>query len=179
MNDITTNALNTFTKNLKFLEENHKPIFEKISLLNQLIDDGTYKEHYALEYKEEGYFDILELVTNEFLYKNNSIKAADRMVDAIDFKRTGAVFKGQKHVYASEEQAEIIDKSELSFHNGLWSTIKLINYVTKFAPHDSYMNRVHKIIFLGIGLGLHLLKIAEKLNPQVIFIKEKNPSLCL
>lgn len=174
MDDISTKALNTFTKNMKYFEENHKPIFEKISLLNQLIDDGTYQEHYALEYKEEGYFDILELATNEFLYKSNSIKAADRMVDAIDFKRTGAVFKAQKYAFASEDQAERIDKSELSFHNSLWGTIKIINYVSQYATPATFMNRVYKIIFLGIGLGLHLLKIAEKLNPQVIFIKEKN-----
>ena len=174
MDDISTKALNTFTKNMKYLEENHKPIFEKISLLNQLIEKGHYNEHYALDYKEEGYFDVCELSTNEFLYKSNSIEAAKRVVDAIDLKRTGAVFKGQKYVYATDEQADIIDKSELSFHNGLWSTIKLINYVTKFAPPESFMNRVHKIIFLGIGLGLHINGIIRKLNPQVIFIKEKN-----
>lgn len=174
MDDISTKALNTFTKNMKYLEENHKPIFEKISLLNQLIEEGHYNEHYALDYKEEGYFDVCELSTNEFLYKSNSIEAAKRVVDAIDLKRTGAVFKGQKYVYATDEQAEEIDKSELAFHHSLWGTIKLINYVSKFAPPQSYMNRVHKIIFLGIGLGLHLEGVLQKLNPQVIFIKEKN-----
>ena len=174
MDDISTKALNTFTKNMKYLEENHKPIFEKISLLNQLIEEGHYNEHYALDYKEEGYFDVCELSTNEFLYKSNSIEAAKRMVDAIDLKRTGAVFKAQKYVRATDEQADYIDKSELSFHNYLWSTIKIINYVNKFTPPESFMNRVHKIIFLGIGLGLHLKGIIQKLNPQVIFIKEKN-----
>lgn len=174
MDDISTKALNTFTKNMKFLEENHKPIFEKISLLNQLIDEGHYSEHYALEYKEKGYFDILELSSNEFLYKENSIEHAKRMANSVDLKRTGGIFKAQKYVRATEEQAERIDTSELSFHNSLWSTIKIINYVNKYTSPETYMNRVHKIIFLGIGLGLHLLKIVEKLNPQVIFIKEKN-----
>ncbi len=174
MDEITLRALNTFTKNLKYLEEHHKPIFEKIALLNHLIDEGQYTEHYALEYKDEGYFDILELETNEFLYKSNSLEAAQRMVDVIDFKRTGAIFKGQKYVYATEDQADRIDNSELSFHNSLWGTIKIINYVNKFAPAESFMNRVHKVIFLGIGLGCHLQGIAHKLNPQVLFIKEKN-----
>lgn len=174
MDEITLRALNTFTKNLKYLEEHHKPIFEKIALLNHLIDEGQYTEHYALEYKDEGYFDILELETNEFLYKSNSLEAAQRMVDVIDFKRTGAIFKGQKYVYATEDQADRIDNSELSFHNSLWGTIKIINYVNKFAPAESFMNRVYKVIFLGIGLGCHLQGIAHKLNPQVLFIKEKN-----
>lgn len=174
MEDITLNALHTFQKNLAYLEKNHKTIYDKVNLLNLLIEEREYTEHYALEYKEEGYFDILELSSNEFLYKENSIDSAKRMVDMIDLKRTGAVFKGQKYVYATDEQAEIIDKSELSFHNALWSTIKIINYVTAHASPETSMDRVNKIIFLGIGLGLHLRSIIEKLNSQVIFIKEKN-----
>lgn len=174
MDEITRNALLTFQKNMKYFEEHHKAVFDKIALLNQVIDEGLYKENYALEYKEEGYFDILELATNEFLYKSNSLLAANRMVDAVDLKRTGGIFKAQKYVRATEEQAEHIDTSELSFHNSLWSTIKIINYVNAYTSPDTSMNRVHKIIFLGIGLGLHLSLIAEKLNAQVIFIKEKN-----
>lgn len=174
MDEITLKALQTFQENLKYFEENHKAVFDKITLLNRVIEEGVYPEHYALEYKEEGYFDILELETNEFLYKGNSIEAAKRMADIIDLKRTGAVFKGQKFVQATAEQAEQIDASELSFHNSLWATIKIINYVSTYATADTYMNRVHKAIFLGIGLGLHLSDIINKLNPQVIFIKEKN-----
>lgn len=174
MDEITLRALQTFQENLKYFEENHKAVFDKLTLLNSVIEEGVYTEHYALEYKEEGYFDILELETNEFLYKGNSLEAAKRMADIIDLKRTGAVFKGQKFVQATNEQAEQIDKSELSFHNSLWATIKIINYVSTYASADTYMNRVHKIIFLGVGLGLHLPNIITKLNPQVIFIKETN-----
>ncbi len=174
MDDITLKALQTFHDNLIYLENNHKAVFDKITLLNHLIDEGKYPERYALEYKPEGYFDILELATGEYLYKENSIASARRMVDAIDLKRTGAIFKGQKYVYATDAQADAIDQSELSFHNSLWATIKIINYVSKYASPDTEMNRVNKIIFLGIGLGLHLEGIVNKLTPQVLFIKEIN-----
>jgi len=174
MEAVELEALKTFKENLDYLEKNHKPIYDKINLLNQLIDEGQYTEHYALEYKEEGYFDILELDSNDFLYKNNSIEASKRMAEMIDLKRTGAVFKGHKFVLATDEQADYIDKSELSFHNSLWATIKIINYVSKYSTPETYMNRVHKVIFLGVGLGLHLQKVIDKLNPLVVFIKEKN-----
>lgn len=174
MEHIEQEALTTYQKNLAYLQTYHKSIYEKIALLNALIDEGNYTEHYALEYKEEGYFDILELSSNEFLYKENSIEHATRMANSVDLKRTGGVFKAQKYVRATDEQAENIDKSQLSFHNALWATVKIINYVGKYTSSETHMFRVHKIIFLGIGLGLHLLKIVEKLNPQVIFIKEKN-----
>jgi len=174
MDDISTKALNTFTKNMKYLEENHKPIFEKISLLNQLIEEGHYTEHYALEYKEEGYFDVCELSTHQYLYNENSLKSAERIIDAYNLKKTGGVFKAQKYCYASDLQAEAIDKSELSFHNALWATIKIINYTKKYASDETHMYRSNKVIFLGIGLGLYIQGIIKKLNPKVIFIKESN-----
>ena len=174
MDDISTKALNTFTKNMKYLEENHKPIFEKISLLNQLIEEGHYNEHYALDYKEEGYFDVCELSTHQYLYNENSLKSAERIIDAYNLKKTGGVFKAQKYCYASDLQAEAIDKSELSFHNALWATIKIINYTKRYASDETHMYRSNKVIFLGIGLGLYIQGIIKKLNPKVIFIKESN-----
>ena len=174
MQQIERTILVTFQKNLAYLQAHHKSLYEKISLLNTLIGEGSYKEQYTLEYKEEGYFDILELSSNEFLYKENSIEHAKRMVNSVDLKRMGGVFKAQKYVRATDDQAEDIDKSQLSFHNALWATVKIINYIDKYTSPYTHMFRVHKIIFLGVGLGLHLLKIVDKLNPQVIFIKEKN-----
>ena len=174
MEDITQQALVTFQKNLTYLQTHHSPIYEKIVLLNALIEEGQYTEHYALEYKEEGYFDILELATNQYLYNENSLQGAQKVIQAYDLKKTGGVFKAQKYCHASDEQAELIDKSELSFHNALWATIKIINYTKKYASDETHMKQSNKVIFLGIGLGLYIQGIVEKLKPKVIFLKEKN-----
>jgi len=174
MDDITTKALKTFTENLKYLEQNNKELFERVNLLNLLIDEEKYSEKYALEYKEEGYFDILEIATNEFLYKTDSIEHAKNMVEFNNRTRQGGIFKGLKHVHIPDMQVPLIDQSELSFHNSLWGTAKVINYCDKYTPTDATMKRVNKLIFLEIGLGLHLQGIIDKLNARVIFIKEKN-----
>lgn len=171
---IITDALNTFQKNLLFLEKNHPELYEKITLLNLLIESGEYAERYALEYKEEGYFDVLEVASNEYLYKENSYEHAQRLVENVNLKRTGGVFYAQRLAAATDEQAEYLDKSELSFHNVLWATIKIINYTKRYTGPETHMYSVDKIIFLDVGLGLHLEGIADKLNSQVIFIKEKN-----
>jgi hypothetical protein len=174
MSAIEQKALETYQKNLSYFEKNHPKVHKEIVALDLVLSEGLYQERYSLEYKDEGYFDILELESQEFLYKANSLQAAKRMVDMVNHKRTGAVFKGLTFANTTEAKAEAIDKSELSFHNGLWATAKIINYVTAHASPATQMRRVHKIIFLGVGLGLHLLGIVEKLKPQVIFIKEKN-----
>lgn len=174
MENIEQQALTTFQKNLNYLQTHHKPIYEKIALLNSLIEEGHCTEHYALEYKEEAYFDILELATNQYLYNENSLRSAQRVIETYDLKKTGGVFKAQKYCYASDEQAELVDKSELSFHNALWATIKIINYTKKYASDETHMYRSNKVIFLGVGLGLYIQGMIQKLNPKVIFIKEPN-----
>lgn len=177
MEQIEQQALLTFQKNLAYFEKNHPDLYKKLSLLEIAINDGHYQEKYALEYKEEGYFDVLELSSHKYLYNENSLVSAQRVINAYDLKKTGGVFKAQKYCYATDEQAELIDKSELSFHNALWATIKIINYTKKYAHNTTYMKRSNKIIFLGIGLGLYIQGIVKKLNPKVIFIKEPNLEL--
>ncbi len=174
MQNVEVKAVQTYQKNLNYLEKNHQKLFERISLLNAMIESGKYEEKYSLEYKEEGYFDIKEFASDEYLYKMDSTKHAKNMVNMVDKKRSGGVFKALKYVRANESQAEIIDKSELSFHNALWATIKLINYVNKYTPPTTYLKRVNKAIFLDIGLGLHILDSANKLQSRILFIKERN-----
>lgn len=174
MDDITKKALQTFSENLSFLEQNNKALFDRINLLNLLIDEGKYQEKYALEYTEEGYFDVLELSSNEFLYKVNSLEHAKKMIEFNTLQRNGGIFKGMKHIYIPDKQAEAIHNSELSFHNSLWATAKIINYTAKYTLPDSHMYRVNKIIFLEIGLGLHIKGIIDKLKSRIAFIKETN-----
>lgn len=174
MQDIQVQAMENYKKNLQFFQSNNEALYAKINLLDTLIANGSYQDKYSLEYKDEGYFDIKELSSKVYLYQTNSIQHAKHTADMIDTKRTGAVFKALQYVRASDAQAEEIDKSELSFHNALWSTIKIINYCKKYSLTDNYMKMVKKVIFLGTGLGLHLETIVEKLHAQVLFIKEKN-----
>ena len=174
MNNIEQLAIQTYQNNLAYFEKNHPEVFKKISVLETAINSGQYTEQYTLEYMDEGYFDVQEVASGEFLYKMNSITHAKNMNSIIDKKRTGAVFKGMKPVRATDSQAEIIDKSELSFHNYLWASIKIINYVSKYATPESYMRRVYKTIFIGTGLGVHIASILDKLQSQVVFVQEKN-----
>ena len=174
MSAIEQKALETYQKNLSYFEKNHPAVHKQIAALEFVLSEGLYTERYSLEYKDAGYFDILELESNEFLYKANSLEAATRMVDMVDHKRTGAIFKGLSYGATTQAEADKIDQSTLCFHNGLWATAKIINYVAMHASPQTQMRRVHKVIFLGVGLGLHLLGIVKKLKSQVVFIKEKN-----
>lgn len=173
MEQVEQQALQVYEKNIIYFEKNHPDLYKKLVTLDTVIAEGLYQEQYALEYREN-YFDIQELSSGEWLYGENSVDYSKEIVDGVDFKRSGGVFKALRYVYATDAQADEIDKSKLSFHNSLWATIKIINYINPYTGSDTYMLQVHKVIFLEIGLGLHLPIIAQKLGAQVLFIKEEN-----
>lgn len=75
MNSIEKKALNTFQINLTYFAKDHPKIYKKIDILNQAIENGAYKEKYSLEYKN-GYFDVLDLTSNQYLYNQDSNKHA-------------------------------------------------------------------------------------------------------
>lgn len=177
MESIEQKALQTYQNNLRYFQEKHSKLYDKIKLLSTLLEEGKYQEKFALEYKDEGYFDVLEVDSGEFLYKMNSLIHAQNMNQIIDKKRMGAIFSGFKEVRANERQADIIDKSDLSFHNYVWASIKIINYVQNNIPKDSFMKRVYKSIFIGTGLGFHVQDIVNKLQSLVVFIQEQNLEL--
>ncbi len=174
MDNITLQALQTFQKNLTFFETHHKVVFDKIVLLNHLIDEGTYTEKYALEYRDNSYFDIQDLKTNEWFYGENSQDHSKNTVNMTNLKRTGGVFQALRFVDFSSEMPDIIDQSTLHFHNALWATIKVIEYHRTHIAKTDNMKTAFKTIFISTGLGLHIAPLIDKLHTKLVFITEKD-----
>ncbi len=177
MEQITQNALNIYKKNLTYFEKFHSHLYKKLSLLDIAISQGLYQELYALEYKDAGYFDIKDTLSGEWLYNENSILYSKSLAYLTDLQRTGGVFQAQKFVDFSPDMPDIVDKSDLSFHNALWATIKIFEYHKKKISKTDLMSSVFKAIFIGTGLGLHIEAIANKLSSKILFIFEDNLEL--
>ena len=170
-------ALETYKENLAYLANNHPKLHEKVTLLETAISNEIYPERYALEYKDEAYFDVLEVASGSYLYGENSIFLANKIVGSMDFTRIKGVFEAQRYVDFSPEMPDIIDKSELHFHNALWATAKIIEYSKKVAPRSTSMNQVYKVLFSGIGLGVHLQGVVKKMGAKVAFLQEHDLEL--
>jgi len=170
-------ALETYKENLSYLAKNHTLLYDKLLLIETAIANEVYPERYSLEYKEEGYFDIVENESGNYLYGENSLKHAQKIVASMDFSRTNGVFEAQRFVDFSPEMPDIIDQSNLHFHNALWATIKIVEYSKKIAPRSTQMKQVHKLLFLGIGLGIHITDVVKKMGAKIIFLQEHNLEL--
>jgi len=170
-------ALETYKENLGYLAKHHVALHDKLILLDNAFANGFYPERYSLEYKDEGYFDVMENDSGHYLYGENSLIYAKRITDSIDFTRTNGVFEAQRYVDFSPEMPDIIDQSELHFHNALWATAKIVEYSKKISPRSSSMKQVYKLLFLGIGLGVHIQGITKKLGAKIAFLQEHNLEL--
>ena len=179
MQEIEQIALQTYKNNLTYLEKFHPELFKKVSTFQEAIAQRYYQERYSLEYLHNSYFDVKELQSNNFLYNENSLEYSHKLISATNKKKDDFIFQAIGHMEEkSDAVAQEIDSSELHFHNIHWATIKIINYTRKhYAKSTSNMTRAHKIMFIDIGLGLHLQEIINKLNPQVVYINESDLEL--
>lgn len=174
---IEQQAYSLYKTNLNYFKNNFPELYEKLNLLDVAIQLGQYKENLALEYNNN-YFDLRDEQSKEWLYGENSLDYSNHLINLIDKKKTGGVFEAQRYVDYSPEMPDIIDKSELHFHNALWASIKIIDYVKQNAPKNTTtMKHIFKTMFIGTGLGLHIIDIIDKLDCKVVFIYEKNLEL--
>ncbi|ADN08181.1 6-hydroxymethylpterin diphosphokinase MptE-like protein [Sulfurimonas autotrophica] len=173
MNSIQDQAIRLFESNLRYLQENHQELYLKIKIFNQAINDNSYKERYALEFKDN-YFDIFELSSNRYLYNTNIFEHAKNLANNVNFKKSDHVIEGYYNTRElSEKDIEIFDTSK-NLRSSLWATAKIIQYNKNITSKNDEMEKIFKFVFCGVGLGVHITEIQNKINAKMLFIKENN-----
>jgi hypothetical protein len=175
MSTIEESALNTYTKNIEYFKNNHPVIYEKIDNLNTHLNSILYTHKYELEYKDEGYFDVLELESNQFLYKKNSLKYSEFLVDIINFKKSDQVCETFfNFVYTKSALEKAIESDATTRHATL---APIYDFYSNTISKDMSFKYIKKFIFFGLGLGLHVEKIIQKINPTVVLFLETDLEL--
>jgi hypothetical protein len=175
---IEEQAQATFLKNMAFFQANHPDVFEKLTAFETAISKGYYIPKYALEYKDEGYFDVEEIETGRWLYEVVDSKTYAKMAaDNISYKKTENLFETFKQLNFSEEMIQEYSKKNI-IETTFATTVKLIDYWDKhFSSTEYHMKRLYKFIFMGTGLGTHLIEIHNKIKSNVYFIIENDLEL--
>ena len=175
MNDIQTQALNTYQKNLKYFQESIPSLYNKILALDTLLSEGKYPQKYDLEYKEGGYFDVKELASGEFLYKKNSNEIAKEQFAQVSLRKDDQVLESYKNLIFDKDTVDFL-KQQSSFSN-LATMASIIDYYNRHIEKSTHMTQLNKFIFFGSGLGLHIDKIITEYNVQVPWIIEDDVEL--
>ena len=176
-NTIESEAISNYQQNILYFQANHPEVFQKLSSLEAAIDNGHYKERYSLEYKEEGYFDVLESKTGKYLYGSNSNEHAILAAQSINYDKRDNLFETFYDVVLEDEAAASYDKAKIT-ESQYSASSHIINYHNKYAAKETTtMRKIYKYIFFGTGLGLHIDAIHRTINANVYFIVEDDLEL--
>ena len=177
------NALTTtFLANLVFLSEYDKDLYHRVDELSRMIENGTYKEKYHLEFiMEDGDFDIYDVVNEKYLYDRQPTKKNKELINKVNFDEKQSIFDIQGYF-------TIKDQVELDFDNRF--SLEKLNDLNMLSLKDAqdytrftneYLDirsrkfkRIDKFIFMGTLLGRHIPKIAEKIDASSYLVLERN-----
>jgi hypothetical protein len=160
MNSIENEVIENYTKNLAFLEQRYPSLYKKIVDLNLRFEVGIEKEKYALEYKDNKYFDIV-LSDGSFLYGRNTNTITNEILNNLDTSPASSTFntlhKDFKKLGLVYEYANSI-----------------FDYIEENKTKEISHNNIPKFIFLRTLLGLHIQKVINKLSVKECFIYESD-----
>ena len=176
------NALTTtFLANLAFLSEYDNKLYEKIDELSRMIEDGRYKEKYALEFIiENGEFDIYDIMNDKYLYNRNPKKKYNELIRNVEFNEKSSILNIEE-IFTYKEKYNVQKENRFNFN-----TLETIAYTSnqmqyyKDITKDYLENKkkrlkeIKKFIFLGTLLGRHIPSIEKKIDAQLYLVLEKN-----
>ena len=171
MQNIELQAIQNYEQNLVFLEEKFPEIFKKVSLLNSAIENGQYKEKYALEYVNEG-FDVLELESANYLYSKDTTQVSKDLSKRVTFSKNSYSFEGFQMYHNFENYQNHDDKGL-----GLMGVYPIMSYYLDTIQENQEMKKIDKFIFIGIGLGIHIDSIDTKIKAKEYLIIEDDLEL--
>lgn len=163
--DIQKILLDLYQKNIDFLRKNYPEIYDKVNEFSLKIENSEIKERYNLDYKEDGYFDIFDNDTNNYIYGFNSYDEADKRVEITNFDMDHSL-----NLLRIDP-----NNNKLALMECLGNAKELVNYINqKIDFNNIKFQRIFKYIYIGVGLGVHITELDKKINSMTTLIIEPN-----
>ncbi len=176
MNTLEQQVTQTYLDNIAYLQQVHPRLYEQIAALETSIDKGYYTPKYELEYNED-YFDVIEPSTAHMLYGTNSTTLAEYAAKSINYRKNENVLETFFSRTFSHEALAYYERQNVatSAYHGI---APIMDYAHQHAASDrTTMRTIAKFIFLGVGLGLHLETIHQKIHAKAYLIIEDDLEL--
>jgi hypothetical protein len=173
---IEQNAQQTYRNNMLYFQESQQDLYNQLKAFENALQNQYYTQKYELEYKEEGYFDVIELETGKWLYDMDSKQHAHMAANYVDFSKQDNLFETFRNLAFTKEALE--DFSHMDpLESAIVTIAPIVDYTNQYANKNTTMKKLYKFIFLGVGLGLHISEIHKKINSYTYFIIEDDLEL--
>lgn len=173
LEQVQQQAVATYNANIAYFKEHHPDLYNNLVVFETALNGNHIKAQYDLQYKEN-YFEIIGLEQNIPFYGQNSITLSQAMVDKnLTMDATKNSFKAYYEHQYNDEVAQIALESDMLVKYTI-SIAPLVHYVNKNLPNPQIIKDIHKYIIFGVGLGLHIPYIHQKINAKMYLIVESN-----
>jgi len=170
--EVQTLAIETYEKNLNYLTQKHPDTFTKIKALTTALETGEYSAKYDLEYMGT-YFDVKLLSSKKYLYASDSNLTSIQLAQRVDFSKETYCFDGFSMYHNIEKAADqLIDTQK-----GLTGLYPLMTYYLDNIKSGASLKKIDKFLLIGVGLGLHISIIHEKIKAKHYLIIEDDLEL--
>ncbi len=170
---IEQKAIELYEFNMKYLEKDHNILFNKIKLFEEGLELGEIKERYSLEYIEN-YFDIYDNVKQEFLYNQDSYEYSKKRVQEINSSALENTFKTFYEEVYNDKIIELSKNASIT-SSAYIGNATISHYIQKNIPKEQEMKNIYKYFIFGVGLGIHITLLHEKMKAKKYLFIE--PSL--
>lgn len=154
----------TFQKNITYLQEHQKELYNKIAGLDSAVEQGLYENRYELVVDNDS-FEVIELQGGKKFYNGNSYEYALNVAQSVSFKKDENVFESFK-------------KLSLGGHTDYLEDVEpILEYIKTHTPQSQEFEKIYKFIFFGAALGTHIQSIDEKLKASAYLIVEDDLEL--
>ena len=174
MNDINQQVMQNYQENISYFEQTHPAVYNKIKALEILLEDGRFTQKYDLEYRDN-YFDVINLTTKSYLYKENSTIHTKKLIDNISYTKNKYTIETFSDYRFEKNIAEYMQNiSPYAMHA---ATAPIIDYYNQNIEKSTQLKHINKFILFGNGLGVHLEEVLRKIGQSTFFIIEDDIEL--
>lgn len=172
--EIQNKALETYIRNMEFLEKHSPMLHNKLKIYDEGLNLGLIPEKFQLEFKDNKYFDIYDIENSSWFYGEDSLEYSKNIVSKIDTDFSKNTFKT---FYEQTYNDNIFEMSKVApiTYNSYLGNAAIIHYVQHNTPQNKLMKVVYKYFVFGVGLGIHLSLLHEKIKAKKYLFIE--PSL--
>lgn len=173
LEEIQIKAVDTYKRNIKFLKEHFPKLHEKVELFSIAVETGAISCSYELEYKDNKYFDILDIKNNSYIYGENSEYYSKKIIKNISLDVEKQSFKTFHEYEYKDGVVESIKKASI-MSSFVYGNAPIVDYVNRNLPDVKKYKSLYCYVIFGVGLGIHIPLIDKIINARYYLIIEPN-----
>lgn len=169
--EIELKAIDNYVNNMKFLKEHSPQLHRKLLVLDEALNSGVIKSKFELEYRNNEYFDILDVEKNSWFYGINSLEHAKSITKDIDLDATKNSFKTFYEFHYEDGVMEKV-KNVSILSSVVFGNAPIVDYINNNSPEQRILKQIFCYLIFGVGLGFHLPLIKKNIGAKFYLIIE-------